>query len=84
MKMNKLYPDIIKDVTDILTGKNNISMDNCTMKIVTTGGQQIFESKFSEQVFEMDFSTIGHKGPCFLLVVDICSQIIDVRKIFLE
>jgi hypothetical protein len=84
MKKIKLYSDLSEAITDIFNGDNYLNSSDYTMKIITTGGQSIFESKIHNQAFENNFSSFSHKGTCFIQIIDICSQIIDVRKIFLE
>ena len=84
MKKIKLYSDLSDAIKDIFNGDKYLKNTDYTMRIITVGGQSIFESKIHDQSFEMDFSSCSHKGTCFIQIIDICSQIIDVRKIFLE
>jgi hypothetical protein len=84
MKKIKLYPNPLKDIAEIFTGDNFMNLSDYTIRILTAGGLSIFESKINEQTFEIDVSTLNHKGPCIVQVIDIMSRIIDVRKIILE
>ena len=80
----QVYPNPARDVIYIHTGENDPSMANCTIRIINSHGQTIFESNVTEQLFEVDVSTVGHAGLCVIQIIDNASQIIGIRKVILE
>lgn len=80
----KVYPNPTKDVVYIHTGDNYNNMMDFTIKIINTSEILVFESKITQQIFEIDINTFGNTGLFFIQIIDNTSQIIDVRKILLE
>ena len=80
----KVYPNPSRDVIFIQTGKNYSSMSDYTVRIINSQSQTVFESKITQQLFEIDVSTFGQTGLYFIQIIDSTNQVIDVRKIILE
>jgi hypothetical protein len=80
----KVYPNPAKDKIYIHTGKNYSLMADYSIKIINSQGQPIFDSKITEQIFEIDVSTFGQTGLYFLQLYDPVNQLIEVRKIILQ
>jgi hypothetical protein len=80
----RVYPNPTKDVVFIHTGDHYGSLSDYFVKIVNALGEQVFESAFTEQIFEINLSLFGQTGLYFIQVIDQTNQVIDIRKIILE
>ncbi len=80
----KIYPNPTKDKINIDCGSNFRSMQNASVRIINALGQAMFESKISQQNFEVDMSTWTGKGLYLVYIIDSKGNINDVRKIVLQ
>lgn len=80
----KVYPNPTKDIIFIHCGDHYGDMADYAIKIVNSQGQTVFESKISQQLFEIDTRAFGQTGLYIIHIINDTSQIIETRKIILE
>ena len=80
----KIYPNPTKDKINIDCGPNYLSMQNSSVRITNSLGQAMFDTKISQQYFEVDMSTWSGKGLYLVYIIDSKGNITDVRKIVLQ
>lgn len=79
----KVYPNPAKDKLFINTGSHFLDIQEYSIKIISTSGEKVFESKFSSSEFMIYINDFGETGFFFVQIIDPDENIIDVRKIIL-
>jgi hypothetical protein len=81
----RIYPNPTSEKLNIDTGKYYGELTDYVIKIISVTGQEMYSSKFSEQILELDMSFIlGETGLYYIIVEDPEGKIIKTRKLILE
>jgi hypothetical protein len=79
----KVYPNPASDHVIIDNG-NFALMNNYRVKIINTSGQEVFNSLITQQLFDIDLSSLTGKGIYFMMLYDPQNNIIEMKKIILQ
>ncbi len=80
----RVFPNPTKDIIYIHLCDLYSQLKDYRIKIVSTSGSIIFESKINHNLFKIDLSDFSQTGLYFIYIIDDSNQIIDIKKILLK